>query len=87
MSAESEAADLAVREGMAIAESTAKLAALGAKNLAALVMALATNEWQSDRKGTPKSTCKRGARAAYFFAKRARPARVYKGSAKIRFSI
>ena len=42
MSTSGETADLMVREGIQITESALKLAGLGAKNLAALLIALAT---------------------------------------------
>ena len=43
MSTSGETADLMVREGIQITESAVKLAGLGAKNLAALLIALAND--------------------------------------------
>ena len=43
MSTNGETADLMVREGIQITESALKLAGLGAKNLAALLIALAND--------------------------------------------
>jgi|GEM_PF-892053 len=81
MSAESEAADLAVREGMAIAESAAKLAALGAKNLAALVMALATDSGSLTGKTQLKALVKEG-REPLIFSLNERDLRAFTKEAK-----
>ena len=55
MSTNGEAADLMVREGIQITESALKLAGLGAKNLAALLIALAND----NQKVAGKTTLKR----------------------------
>ena len=44
MSTNGETADMVVRESIQITESAVKLAGLGAKNLAALLMAVAKDE-------------------------------------------
>lgn len=54
MSHESEAADLLMRQGLNLSESAVKLAALGAKHLAALVLALAKDNQKL--KGKTKMT-------------------------------
>ena len=55
MSTSGETADLMVREGIQITESALKLAGLGAKNLAALLIALAND----NQKVAGKTTLKR----------------------------
>ena len=49
MSTNGETADLMVREGIQITESALKLAGLGAKNLAALLIALANDNQKLER--------------------------------------
>ena len=54
MSTSGETADLMVREGIQITESALKLAGLGAKNLAALLIALANDNQRLAGKPNPK---------------------------------
>ena len=55
MSTNGETADLMVREGIQITESALKLAGLGAKNLAALLIALANDNQKLAGKTQPQA--------------------------------
>ena len=66
MSVGADAADQAVRESIMIAESITKLAALGAKNLAALVLALLADQTKLSGKTNLKTLIKEGKEPAIF---------------------
>lgn len=69
MSTSGETADLMVREGIEITESAVKLAGLGAKNLAALLIALANDNQKLAGKTTLKRLIQDGEQLAIFSVK------------------
>lgn len=66
MSTSGETADLMVRESIQITESAVKLAALGAKNLAALLLALANDNQKIAGKTTLRKLLQSGDEIALF---------------------
>ena len=70
MSTSGETADLMVREGIQITESAVKLAGLGAKNLAALLIALANDNQKLAGKTNLKRLIHDGEELAVFSVKR-----------------
>ena len=66
MSVGADAADQAVRESIMIAESITRLAAMGAKNLAALVLALLADQTKLSGKTNLKTLIKEGKEPAIF---------------------
>ena len=70
MSTSGETADLMVREGIQITESSVKLAGLGAKNLAALLIALANDNQKLAGKTNLKRLIHDGEELAVFSVKR-----------------
>lgn len=70
MSTSGETADLMVREGIQITESAVKLAGLGAKNLAALLIALANDNQKLAGKTNLKRLIHDGEELAVFTVKR-----------------
>ena len=69
MSTNGETADLVVREGIQITESAVKLAGLGAKNLAALLIALANDSQKISGKTNLKRLIQDGEELAIFSVK------------------
>jgi len=70
MSTSGETADLMVREGIQITESAVKLAGLGAKNLAALLIALANDNQKLSGKTNLKRLIQDGEELTIFSVKR-----------------
>ena len=70
MSTSGETADLMVREGIQITESAVKLAGLGAKNLAALLIALANDNQKLSGKTNLKRLIHDGEELTIFSVKR-----------------
>ena len=70
MSTNGETADLMVREGIQITESALKLAGLGAKNLAALLIALANDNQKLAGKTNLKRLIHDGEELTIFSVKR-----------------
>ena len=87
MSTSGETADLMVREGIQITESAVKLAGLGAKNLAALLIALANDNQKLAGKTNLKRLIHDGEELTNFFCEARRSKGLPDGGQTLRRSL